>query len=358
MKTKLLSLSATLLSFNLIVTGQSWNPKANLPSARTHGYGFSIGNKGYVGGGEALAGGGGTYQCVDLWEWDQSTNIWIQRANFPGGTRDEAVAFSIGTKGYVGTGYTSTTYSKDFYEWNQANNQWTRKSDFGGTARNSAVGFSIGTKGYIGTGADDPYGYETKDFWEYNPANDSWTRKADIPVARLGAVGFGIGAKGYIGTGGYYSFGLQMLADFWEYDQAGNSWVARAPFPGTARAGAVGFSIGAKGFIGTGSAKWNQNLADFWEWDQASNSWVQRPDYSGGPVRNAVGFSIGNKGYIGGGTNGAAGDKTSPSGHFSEYSDPSLPCILASSVSSSVAAICSGSGASANLTASGGTSYS
>ena len=29
---------------------------------------------------------------------------------------------------------------------------WTQKADFGGTARDSAVGFSIGSKGYIGTG--------------------------------------------------------------------------------------------------------------------------------------------------------------------------------------------------------------
>ena len=33
-------------------------------------------------------------------------------------------------------------------------NTWTQKADFGGTARYSAVGFSIGSKGYIGTGVD------------------------------------------------------------------------------------------------------------------------------------------------------------------------------------------------------------
>ena len=33
-------------------------------------------------------------------------------------------------------------------------NTWTQKADFGGTGRNGAVGFSIGSKGYIGTGYD------------------------------------------------------------------------------------------------------------------------------------------------------------------------------------------------------------
>ena len=45
-------------------------------------------------------------------------------------------------------------------------NTWTQKADFGGTARNAAVGFSIGSKGYIGTGYDGSY---CKDFWEYDP---------------------------------------------------------------------------------------------------------------------------------------------------------------------------------------------
>ena len=32
---------------------------------------------------------------------------------------------------------------------------WTQKADFGGTARDCAAGFSIGSKGYIGTGYDN-----------------------------------------------------------------------------------------------------------------------------------------------------------------------------------------------------------
>ena len=41
---------------------------------------------------------------------------------------------------------------KDFWEYDPATNAWTQKADFGGTARLDAVGFSIGSKGYIGTG--------------------------------------------------------------------------------------------------------------------------------------------------------------------------------------------------------------
>jgi hypothetical protein len=41
------------------------------------------------------------------------------------------------------------------------------KSVFNGGYRGAAVGFSIGTKGYIGTGYDD-LGVRRNDFWEYD----------------------------------------------------------------------------------------------------------------------------------------------------------------------------------------------
>jgi len=81
------------------------------------------------------------------------TDEWTRKADFGGTARDSAVGFSIGTKGYIGTGY-GGGYTKDFYEYDPSTNNWTRKADFGGTARYFAVGFSIGTKGYIGTGFD------------------------------------------------------------------------------------------------------------------------------------------------------------------------------------------------------------
>ena len=95
--------------------------------------------------------------------------------SFGGTKRGSAVGFSIGTKGYVGTGEDGSGYTKDFCEYDPAGNaglgSWTTKTDFGGTARKDAVGFAI-TKGYIGTGYDGVY---KKDFWEYDPAANTWT---------------------------------------------------------------------------------------------------------------------------------------------------------------------------------------
>ena len=82
----------------------------------------------------------------------------------------------------------------------RAQDTWTQKADFGGTARVwKPVGFSIGSKGYVGTGSD--VNWQSKDFWEYDPSTNAWTQKADFGgPARGAAASFTIGSKGYVGT--------------------------------------------------------------------------------------------------------------------------------------------------------------
>src|ERR1035437_7222403 len=101
----------------------------------------------------------------------QAPNTWAQKNDMgytaPNGptARYSAVGFSIGTKGYIGTGYDGSL-KNDFWEYDPSSNTWIQKANFGGTARYFAVGFSIGTKGYIGTGYDGST-YKN-DLWEYS----------------------------------------------------------------------------------------------------------------------------------------------------------------------------------------------
>ena len=276
----------------------SWTKKADIGvNGRVLAVGFSIGTKGYIGTGDD-----GNDYSRDFWEYDPLLNSWTQKADFGGVRRNSAVGFSIGAKGYIGTGY-DLFLLKDFWEYDPATNIWIQKADFGGTARRNAVGFSIGSKGYIGAGDDISSGY-TKDFWEFDPLLNSWTQKADFAgTARTNAVGFSIGAKGYIGTG------LDAIApykkDFWEFTPAGGglgTWLQKADFGGTARINAVGFSIGSFGYIGTGDNSLETN--DFWKYSPAGNVWNKLLDFSGGLNTQAVGFSIGTNGYVGTGTIG------------------------------------------------------
>jgi hypothetical protein len=291
-----------------------WIQKTNFGGIERGGaVGFCIGTKGYIG-----MGYGASILRNDFWEYDQGNNTWTQKANFGGIARYGATCFAIGTKGYIGTGEAGnlSTYYNDFWEYDPISNTWAQKANFGGIARYEAIGFAIGSKGYIGTGFGSNY---YNDFWEYDQVSNTWTQKANFGgSARIGATGFNIGPKGYIGTGYYQNLGYTFYFDFWEYDQGTNSWTQKANFGGTARGLATGFSIGAKGYIGTGWDSSNTYNNDFWEYDPSLNTWTRKADFGGGYRTEAVGFSIGNKGYIGTGI-----DTISSKTDFWEYTPDS-----------------------------------
>jgi len=237
--------------------------------------------------------------------FEQNSVSWLKKTDFPGGARYSVAGFAIGSKVYVGIGYNDGDWPvRDFWEWDQETNTWTKKADYPGNSTGLVVCFSIGTKGYIGTGNDFKSNGFTNEFWEFDPETDNWTQKASLPTtpARAFAVGFSIGTKGYIGIGDMDPFTdgnlLDYYQDFWEWDQETNIWTKKADFPGNTRTGAVGFSIGNKGYIGTGSTG-TYNSRDFWEWDQTTNKWTKKADFPGDTRTWAIGFSIGNKGYIG-----------------------------------------------------------
>ncbi|MEO5675821.1 MAG: T9SS type A sorting domain-containing protein [Chitinophagales bacterium] len=125
----------------------------------------------------------------------------------------------------------------------------------------------------------------------------TWIQKQEFEgTARGGAVAFSINGKGYLGTGGDL-YGLKK--DFWLYDPGSDSWTQQADFGGEARYLAAAFAVGSKGYIGTGRTDGYHVVKDFWEYDPATNAWTQRADFPGGPREAAVAFSIASYGYLG-----------------------------------------------------------
>lgn len=162
-----------------------------------------------------------------------------------------------------------------------AQDTWVQKSDVGSytangpTARHAAVSFSIGSNGYLGTGYD---GALRKDFWEYNPSTNTWMQKADCgEVPRSGAIGFSIGSKGFIGMG-HGTNGPYYYNDILEFDPDGNTWKQKSDFAGDGRAEAIGFSIESRGYIGTGDRSFNFPFNDFWEYNASCDGLVVYPD--------------------------------------------------------------------------------
>jgi len=296
----LCSFLLTVLSFQSYAQPtNAWNQKGDFGGIRRAGaVGFSIGTKGYLGTG---VGSSDSLWRNDFWEYDPSADSWTQKADLGGTPRIFAVGFSIGLKGYVGTGlvgYDSLagSFTQDFWEFDPTTNTWTQKADFGGMDRYGAVGFSIGSKGYLGTGNSFAQDH-MNDFWEYDPAADTWTALANLAgPGRTFATGFSIGNKGYIGTG---NIGGSSTNDFYEYDPLTDSWAAKASFGGLNRYGAFGTSDGTYGYIGTGRLFDKTNLNDFWIYNPVSDTWAQRAKLGDSIRTFATGFNIGDKIYVG-----------------------------------------------------------
>ncbi len=292
-------ISATLMNdcWKYDTHGDSWTQKASFGAAgRISAIGFGIGGKGYMGMGTSAGGNQGN--LTDFWEFDTLINAWSQKASFPAGGRFWAVGFSIGGKGYAGLGRALTGYyMTDLWEFDPDLNIWKQKSSFGGTGREQLIGLSIGTKGYVGLGFVN--GTTFNDFWAFDPLANTWTRVADFPGSGVTQnVGFHIGDKGYIGVG--FGPGFRIDPTLWEYDPAANTWTQKqSKFPGsTCCYGGTGFSIGNHGYVGGASSLTN----DFWEYDPTADTWTKQMGFPGGNRIYPVGFSIGGRGYMGTGS--------------------------------------------------------
>jgi N-acetylneuraminic acid mutarotase len=273
-----------------------WTQKADFGgAARSGAVGFSIGNKGYMGTGVS-----GNTKFNDFWEYDPETNAWTQKANATFTGRNNATSFTLEGKGYIVGGIT-TSFTKNLLEYDPATNEWNYRANFLGVGRSDGVAFNISAGVLFGSGLAST-GYR-KDFYLYSPPPfDSWAQLAPLPgVERMDAVGFNIDGKGYVGTGDATG---NQLNDWWEYTLPGNIWTQKANFSGVQRYEAAGFVIGSKGYVACGY--YAGNLNDCFEYNPATNTWREVATFPGGGRRSAVGFSIGNFGYIGTGFNGTA----------------------------------------------------
>lgn len=269
-------------------------------SARFGAIAFSIGTKGYLGLGTTV--GYGTI-FKDLWEYNPDNDVWTQKADYAGGTMCYGIAYAANFKGYVGLGYTSKTETRtpSMYEYNPLSNVWTQKNPVrrgnGGIAESGY--FGIGNKVYTvgGNGTDG------KECWSYDTGTDTWAQEKSLPgIARKNPAGLAIDNKGMI-VGGYD--GNNVLGDVWSFDPASRAvWNQESNFPGGARTGAIGFGIDGKGYVGTGLKSTGEFLSDFYEYDMSKATWTKKADFSEGRAV-AAGFVLNKKIYVGTGLNNA-----------------------------------------------------
>jgi len=259
-------------------------------AARSSAVAFAVGGKGYVG-----TGYDGYNYFSDFWQYDPTTNSWksvapLGDANNGSQPRLNAVAFGLDKYGfgYVGTGNNGLDPLNDFWKYDPAADKWTQISTYPGGKREQAVAFTYNDKGYLVTGLGTG-GTALNDFFVFDPSKpdtSQWTALRHISnyspdsyddgyisIVRYNAVGFvmtgttsdGGGDRAYITTG---SAGPTT----WAYNFSNDLWNQKTSYERASRSGAVGFSVNNRGFVGLGTSG-SSAFANFDEWkpDQAYN---------------------------------------------------------------------------------------
>ncbi|MFN8355857.1 MAG: IPT/TIG domain-containing protein [Spirosomataceae bacterium] len=263
----------------------TWVQKQDVPV--TPGFmgavGFSIGTKGFIGGGGSSSTSGFT---SNFWQYDTQTAQWSSRLNYPKDGFYGGTAFVIGDVAYVGIGKDNTgNFSNEFYKFNPTANTWTRLSNFPGSAKNTASATTALGKGYV---------FINKEVWEYDPTTDKWTQKGDFPgTTRFETTAQTINNEIYFGLGVFPN-----LKDWWKYEPTTDKWTQKATFPADYTTGLASFVIDNKVFVMGGYSE------KCWSYNPTTDAWTQRTSNSvqrGYPAA----FAIGSKGYLGTGSVGA-----------------------------------------------------
>ncbi len=269
---------------------------------------FVIYDKGYI------TTGVDTSETVlnDLWEYNPTNDSWTQRANLPGSGRRNAIGFAMNGKGYVGTGIDNNEATigvklTDFWEYDPTSNLWNQKANFpgeGGVGIYYATGFSVDGKGYVCGGKIGPNNY-SDELWEYKPTTNQWTQRTNFPGGvRYNLSSLTIDNVAYIGLGTDQNV---YRNDWWQYNPGNNQWTEKSYFIGGQRAGASTFEIFGNGYVCLGT---NGGLKDdLFMYLPALDSWYPRANYGGSERKQAISFAINNVGYVGtgAGVNGKKG---------------------------------------------------
>ncbi|GAB5475092.1 MAG: kelch repeat-containing protein [Maribacter sp.] len=266
---------------------------------RSGAFAFTIGNKGFMG-----TGFDGDDRLTDVWSYDMDGNFWSQLAPFPGSPRSSTAAFTVNGNGYVGLGYDGDIELRDFYRYNVGANTWDSIPPFAGSPRRGTVAFNSESAGYVGTGFDGDN--DKKDFWKFDPSNNTWSELVGFGGnKRRDAATFTIGDKVYLGTG---TSNGQDQDDFWVFDLGSETWTALLDLDDDddyqiRRNNAVGFSIGDKGYFATGSR--GGTTVTIWEYNPSTDLWEEKTLYEGASREGAIAFYNGTRAFLGLGRTGS-----------------------------------------------------
>lgn len=274
-----------LVFFLQLGFGQKWVQKSSFPASGRHGaFGFSVGNKGYVGTGHINSGTITDLYFSDLWEYDPGTDSWTQKADVPILDVAYGTAFGLGEYGYVG-------YQLDFNRFSPVSNTYTQL-----TAPPIFMGYDVNT-----TLNGEAQIYSGSIIYYYNPTQDSWqkvTADASSPAPYVPII---LSDSIYALT--YNTSNLNLSFSKWNENTL--FWDHISDYPDSIYTSHLtGFSLNGLAYFLMGSYGSNNSGKTCWEFNLDSMSWRKITSFKGEKRRYYAQFQIENRGYIATGTSG------------------------------------------------------
>ena len=275
----------------------SFEPLASIPVGRASAVSFSVGGKGYVLGGRTTTRGG---YLNDFWMYDPLHNEWIQLPDAPFKARVNAVAQVCGDKVFVGLGYNgggvydTTSYQRDWWMYDTQSGEWERRADYPTYETAGASAFAVGDDIMVCFGY---YDHATNHVYAYNVPDNKWRRiDASACSGKEESIAGSVGGRYFVGT----------CARWYEYIATDGRWVTRSVIPNeTSRLCAGAVTVSGSLFMIGGRVAWQDIKVydEVWEYTVDADRWRLRGYTPNGGRENLVAFEIGGTAYVGLGEN-------------------------------------------------------
>lgn len=274
-----------LVAFGTTLHAQSWQQLPDFPgTARDDAAAFSIDNKIYVGTGMEVGWG----LTNDWWCFDTQAGSWQAIASMPATPRQYCAAFTVNDTGYVFGGIDANGALAELWAYYPLTDQWVQKNSMPAEARYAAAAVEGWDYGIVATGMLAS-GVPTKEAWKYHPATDTWEQINPVPgPSRHRAAAIQDGG-GMLIVGGADSTGT-ALSDAWSYPvwfETGDYYPhAPLPEPRYEMKGGTNYVM-----VLVGGADSDTTFHDD-AWNGSTGSWTALPPFPGGPRRGGVGAGI------------------------------------------------------------------
>jgi N-acetylneuraminic acid mutarotase len=229
---------------------RTWTKRIDLPNRIMYPSFFSLQDKLFYVSGQLY-----DQFTTEVNEYNPATNTIVEKSPFPGTPRRCGYGFTIGDKGYIAGGSKADWSTlNDFWEYDPNTDSWTQLQNlpYSNVSSVYPTVFVIDDKAYLlATGSN---GYAS--FWCYSPTLNTWETKTTLPdQTGFFPTAFVIENEGYIVQGGNAPFSTSSSGNafIYKYNPVANSWVQKYKYIGAKANSVVSFVFDNKAHLGMGS---------------------------------------------------------------------------------------------------------